>query len=157
MEQEEHGQQRETGPLYYVEQPAFTSSSGPGQSVSVKKNAGKGKRRKNGLRKNNRAAKVEEEKNEEPPEEEEMPENTAEDEGETEKAGSGQTVRELLQYLGTLPHFLHPVVACETDEQYFHGEVLDLGEDQITFRDRRNFEEKVILVEDIIQLRIVSL
>ncbi|MFD2705041.1 hypothetical protein [Salibacterium lacus] len=154
MEQEEHGSKKETGPLYYIEQPAFTSFSGPGQTVSIKKNAGTGKRRKNGVRKNNRSKKAEEEKkNDDPPDEEEIPENLLE----AESDSSEQTVRDLLHYIETLPHFLHPVVACETNEQYFHGDILDSTKEQITFRDRRSFEENVIPVKDIVHMRIISL
>ncbi|MGY4689552.1 hypothetical protein [Salibacterium sp. K-3] len=160
MEQEEHEQKQEAGPLYYIEQPAFTPLTGPGQTVSIKKNAGTKKRRKGSAGKNNRTMKAAEESiNMEPREtedEKEDPEDP-EDPEDTDRENPEQTIRELLEYIETLPHFLHPVIACETKDQYVQGDILDTTEEEITFRDRRNFNEIAIPVKDVTRMHIVSL
>ncbi|WP_026699978.1 hypothetical protein [Salibacterium aidingense] len=156
MEQEEHEKNQQAQPLYYIEQPALTPFSGPGQSISIQKNIGAQKRKKHVTKRDKQPKNREKDAAADTGEVEE--EEILEEEKEEFKDGSSnKTVEELLEYIESLPHFIQPVIACETEEQYIQGTIVDVADGSITFQDRRNFMNTVIQKTDITNMHIVSL
>lgn len=128
-------------PLFYIEQPPLSSQiEQPGQRVVIKK---QGKKKKKDL-------KLETSKDSQAKEQELSP--IAE---KTEK--ETDHLEEMIQYVKDLPHYIDPVIVCETKEKRIQGLVVSINEETVTLLNEVNQEEYTLNVKDIEKMYIISL
>ncbi|RSL30218.1 hypothetical protein D7Z54_27400 [Salibacterium salarium] len=175
MEQEQQqnqNQNQQAQPLYYIEQPDLSPLSDQGQSVSVRKKIGEESRKKSSSRKERNARSKKrnsESKNLEMTDvdnkeaiiedqgEEVEEEVISDDEESFKEISSNRTVKEMLEYIESLPHYIQPIIACETKDKYIQGTLLQSDNGEIKIKDRRNLASKVIKESEITEMYIVSL
>ncbi|MFB4165692.1 hypothetical protein ACE1TI_18295 [Alteribacillus sp. JSM 102045] len=159
---------KQAEPLYYIEQPSFSNITGSGQTLSVRKKIGSKsnpkQEKKNKKIKQKSKQKKEKQSSEESNEFEEELKNEIEKEEEIEEADDeeqteepSKNVKEMLQYIETLPHFIQPVIACETKDKHLQGKLLYAENGEVVMQDRRNFSRIIVKDKDITDMYIVSL
>ncbi|WP_385939629.1 CotO family spore coat protein [Thalassorhabdus alkalitolerans] len=161
-------------PLYYIDQPQFKSSDAPQQMFAVKRKLSdkkareerKPKQRKEKGAKNEQKNMNEKEKDILRLEQGQGIEETIKKENrENEELilnkqpdfNVPKEVKETIAYLKTVPHFIHPVITCETDEQYYEGYFKSYQNQTITLETRDTFTTVSVHEKDIKHLAITSL
>ncbi|RSL30803.1 hypothetical protein D7Z54_23700 [Salibacterium salarium] len=166
MEQEQQPNQQ-AQPLYYIEQPNLSPLFDQGQTVSIRKKIGEDTRNRSSLRKEKKAKKrqseqinleaTEEKKEDVSRNKEENVEESTTDDHSFTRVSSKRTVKEMLEYIESLPHYIQPIIACETKHQYVQGTLIQADNGEIIIKDRRNLANKTIKESEITEMYIVSL
>ncbi|WP_375534548.1 hypothetical protein [Alteribacillus sp. HJP-4] len=144
-------------PLYYIEQPAFEPKPGPNQSIAVSKVSSK--QRKPKREKQGTSASQKFDKKSAPPVSESAV--SASEEKNIKEAAviepPNTNVKEMLRYVQSLPHFIQPVIACETEEKSYQGYFIAVENGELKLRNRRNRNHVSIKIEEVIDIYVVSL
>lgn len=154
-------------PLYYIDQPQFTAKiEQPGQRMVVKKQVGEKKRKKGGKKRKQYASHqhrevsegrstfsttTDQEKQQKLTKKEEVPTSPAEIKEED------TSVQEMIQYVKELPHYIDPVIACETKDKRIQGLVVTIDEKAITLLNEADQLEYTLDLKEIEKMYIVSL
>ncbi len=162
----EKKKEKQAEPLYYIEQPAFSNIGGNSQTLSVRKKIGSKTEQKSDKKEKKMKQKAKQKKGQQDPMEtneehqEEVKNEIEEIEHEQREESNQKTnksVQEMLDYIAKLPHFIQPVVACETKEKHIQGKLLYAEDGEVVMQDRRNFSRITIQDKDITDMYIVSL
>ncbi|WP_143083209.1 hypothetical protein [Alteribacillus iranensis] len=147
-------------PLFYIEQPEWKRPPQTGQTVSVKKktsdteNKRKKKRERDRRKIREKTVELEKDSQTETVGKEE-PEATHETK--REQHDIKQDVLDTLDYLEDVPHYIHPVITCETEEEFVEGSILETTNETITIQEDHQVEPVSIKLKEILNIRIISL
>lgn len=156
-------------PLFYIEQPSFQHPSQTGQTVSVTKKIGKkeGKHKRKAREKDKKKAREAAElvNQQEEFEKKEPEDKTGFEREEERKNGLDKTktkpidqeVMETMEYLKQVPHFIRPVVSCETENGLVKGNVIGIKEEEVIIQEANKVAPVTVHVKDILRLHVVSL
>ncbi|WP_240374892.1 spore coat CotO family protein [Bacillus piscicola] len=158
-------------PLYYIDQPVFNRTYKTGQTVAVRKHT-KGRPKLN--KKKEKEKKKPKMKDKMPPLNEtrddyldqtqkKSPKVDEQEKETTEKLQPRDDnrplpkVKETFDYLQTIPHYIQPVVVCETEEGQFRGVVLRVTGEEMEIEEEDQLTPSMIHINEMIDLYIVSL
>ncbi|SDH72303.1 Spore coat protein CotO [Alteribacillus persepolensis] len=170
----EKNKEKQSEPLYYIEQPSFSNIGGKLQTVSVRKRIGqkpegKQNKKEKRARQKNKQKRDKDKSLEQGENEQHQPETDNESvhaeqsASDEEKAAikkeqpSNKNIEEMLSYVLSLPHFIQPVIACETNSKRYQGTLLHRENGEVVIQNSISMNKETIAEQEITDIYIVSL